>query len=93
MSYNAREYQAKWKRMKRYGATEEDLLRFDETTHCEICEIEFKGSDKCMDHCHTTMKVRGALCHKCNRTLGILENRDLDAFYKYIDKWKSMDLK
>ena len=82
------EYKRTYKRKTRYNATPEDFERFDATLNCEICGYEFKGNkDKCMDHCHSTLRVRGALCHKCNRTLGILENRDLESFYKYMKKY------
>lgn len=50
---------------------------------CAICEYEFndKGMQPCLDHCHTTNRVREALCYNCNVALGkfkenkkILEN-------------------
>lgn len=34
--------------------------------HKAICNL-------CIDHNHTTGKVRALLCHECNRKLGILE--------------------
>jgi hypothetical protein len=39
---------------------------------CDICNIH---KDKlkynlCVDHCHTTSKIRGLLCRKCNKALG-----------------------
>ena len=40
-------------------------------TICGIC-----ASDKklCIDHCHDTGKVRGRLCAKCNKALGLFHD-------------------
>ena len=52
-------------------------------TSCDICGVSWKeGNEKlCIDHCHTTGKIRGVLCKHCNHVLGhakdssvILEN-------------------
>jgi hypothetical protein len=51
----------------------------DQKGCCAICgkhESEFKRS-LCVDHCHTTLKVRNLLCMKCNSALGLL-NEDED---------------
>lgn len=53
---------------------------------CGICrEVGFKMLD-ChisglnVDHCHTTGKVRGLICHNCNRGLGLF--RDNPAYLR-----------
>lgn len=67
-----------------YGLTEEDykeLLR-QQGGVCAIC-----GNDEpnehgrtgtkfrlSVDHCHTTGRVRGLLCQKCNRAIGLLND-------------------
>jgi 5-methylcytosine-specific restriction endonuclease McrA len=57
---------------KQYGKPPENYT-------CPICErneVECAGegskiaSSWVLDHCHTTKKFRGWLCHKCNRGLG-----------------------
>jgi hypothetical protein len=47
---------------------------------CAICKIpdnklkNGKIQNFVVDHCHTTQKVRGLLCHTCNMRVGIVEN-------------------
>ncbi len=37
-----------------------------DSTHCDKCGCDYNGTIKCMDHCHTTGKFRGIVCHRCN---------------------------
>ena len=68
--------------MKQYGigiADVENLL--EEHNHqCGICFSkgfkmhESAQFDLVVDHCHDTGKVRGVLCHNCNRAVGLLKD-------------------
>lgn len=58
-----------------YGISSEEynLLLNKQNDSCAICKIhvsEIKGSFN-IDHNHSTGKVRGLLCHKCNKGLGL----------------------
>lgn len=47
-----------------------------QNNECKICSISLIGKNKCVvDHCHKTNKVRGLLCHSCNRGLGLFKDR------------------
>ena len=55
---------------KVYGTTyEEYKKRMSTSDKCEICSSK---ENLGYDHDHTTMKFRGVLCNKCNRSIGQL---------------------
>lgn len=61
-----------------YGISLEDYHRMlaEQGDCCKICGTH-KDTVKrslCVDHCHTTGKVRGLLCDTCNRCLGLLKD-------------------
>ncbi len=66
-----------------YGITfRQYRLMLDEQNHkCKICGGEgfIMNADRhkmklVVDHCHATGKVRGLLCHNCNRALGLMQD-------------------
>ena len=65
-----------YKRRSKYpGYTKEH----ENTMSCEICKIDLvagckSGNAQCIDHDHSTNKIRGVLCSHCNRGLGIFKD-------------------
>lgn len=65
-----------------------DLLE-EQNHECKICGSEGFTMAKhhkvklVVDHCHQTGKVRGLLCHNCNRALGLLQDN-----ISFLDKAK-----
>ena len=62
-------------RLRRYSFTKEQLVELWERQErkCAICSTPIL-LDAPIDHDHETGKVRGLLCHKCNRGLGQFED-------------------
>lgn len=63
------------RRIRTYNITERELdnLYNKQSSKCAICGIHEKNTDKkslCVDHDHTTGKIRGLLCDDCNVALG-----------------------
>lgn len=58
---------------KSYGMTLEDYERLisKQGGKCAICMLEEKGRKLTIDHDHVTGRVRGLLCRKCNRAIGV----------------------
>jgi hypothetical protein len=56
---------------RRYGITPEqyDALFIKQGGHCAICPSVPKTRRLHVDHDHTTKKVRGLLCYRCNNFL------------------------
>ena len=74
--------------LRPYGLTVQDYDTMYENQKglCLICEKPFEVL--CVDHCHTTNKVRGLLCTSCNIGLGHLKDdtRILQQAIKYLER-------
>lgn len=56
---------------------------------CAICKCPDPRNQLCIDHNHRTGDIRGLLCHRCNRGLGIIRD-DVNVLYdfiKYLNKY------
>ena len=68
---------------RRYGLTQADYdVMFSECGGvCEICKQPSTLLE--VDHCHSTGKVRGLLCNRCNKALGMFKD-DISNFQNAI---------
>lgn len=73
-----------------YGITlEEYTVMFEKQQGCcAICNTHQLNLKRqlCVDHCHSTMKVRGLLCDNCNHLLGKAKDNTtiLQAAFNYL---------
>jgi len=63
------------RRKRLYGCSPETFVKIMEKQgyRCAICrrpQNEIQQNAFCIDHCHETGKLRGALCHDCNVAIG-----------------------
>ncbi len=56
-------------KMSRYNLTPEQFDALPE--YCEVCG---STTNLCIDHDHSTGKVRGTLCSRCNQALGLMRD-------------------
>jgi translation initiation factor 2 beta subunit (eIF-2beta)/eIF-5 len=67
--------------LRLYNITVSDYekLKKDQNNKCKICNKPERATQSnrikrlAIDHCHTTGKVRGLLCHSCNVRLSFIE--------------------
>lgn len=83
---------------KKYGINLDDYELFINKQNgcCKICNIHVSQINKkhkkylCVDHCHKTKLIRGLLCDKCNRGIGLLQDNHeiLLSAYNYLKNWQ-----
>lgn len=60
-----------------YGLSIEefDLMKSNQNNSCNLCKRDESELDRplCVDHCHTSGKVRSLLCAQCNSALGLIK--------------------
>ena len=80
------ERKSKFKRQYGISLEQYDEMLQNQGYGCAICGTK-KPSERtkyfAVDHCHDTSKVRGLLCTKCNRGLGLFNDKT-DALQKAI---------
>lgn len=77
---------------KRYGITSDEArsMLSGQDSKCSICscEISFysesRNTQACFDHNHTTGRLRGLLCSRCNSAMGLLRD-DTNIAHKLIE--------
>ena len=65
------------KNIYKYNITREESEKLYSNTNCKICNAEFTkigGKRRVIDHCHSTGRVRGAICRNCNTGLGMFSD-------------------
>lgn len=82
---------AKW--LRQFGVSFDFVegLKKQQNYKCAICFSVLGSETKAhIDHCHTTGKVRGILCQKCNQAIGLLMDSvdNLKSAQAYLEKYK-----
>ena len=88
----SRDYMRKYDLKKSYNMTIEqyDEMLLKQNNCCGICKrhifeiISTKKFNFCVDHDHKTGRIRGLLCDKCNRGIGLLCD-DIDILINAIE--------
>lgn len=81
---------------KKYGMTESDYehMLSGQAGQCFICGPNIKNphwmKHLCIDHDHTTGKVRALICDRCNKLLGMARENSmiLKSAARYIERFK-----
>jgi len=70
-------------RKAKYGLSHAEFVAMLERQAglCACCTVPMApGRFTHIDHCHTTGRVRGIVCHNCNLAIGQLQNDPVRAF-------------
>jgi DNA-directed RNA polymerase subunit RPC12/RpoP len=61
--------------MKKFAVSEQDFINqlVVQDYQCAICGLAIDLT-ACVDHDHQTLELRGLLCQRCNRVLGVFQD-------------------
>jgi hypothetical protein len=86
---------------KKYGIDINDYeaLFIKQNGCCKICKVHISDANMkrkrnfCVDHCHKTNTIRGLLCDRCNRGIGLLKDdyKILFSAYEYLKETQCLD--
>ena len=83
-----KQYRRKAKLKQKYGISlnQYEEMKLAQNNKCAICNEEHERRPLNVDHCHTTGKIRGLLCDKCNMALGLLKDslELIDSLKRYL---------
>lgn len=76
-------------KMSRYNLTPEQFDALSD--YCEVCG---STTNLCIDHDHSTGKVRGTLCSRCNQALGLMRDnyRNIIKLANYLIKDETVQI-
>ena len=69
---------------QRYGITVDELAAMEASQKGLCASCHQKPKRLVIDHCHSTGKVRGLLCDRCNTIAGVLEDERRMAVQEYL---------
>lgn len=73
-SYKEKAWETKLKQLYKISKEDYNKLLKKQNNVCAICEKTNKDNRRlAVDHCHETGKVRGLLCDRCNRGIGMFD--------------------
>ncbi len=72
---------------RKFKLTEEEYQELMKHENCEVCGRDLSDK-KCIDHCHSTEKIRGVLCNNCNTALGLVGDsvQTLSKLIRYLER-------
>ena len=73
-TFECRDCRVITKNIYKYKISRKESEELYNTKNCNICNVIFtdKGPKRrCIDHCHETGEVRGAICRNCNSGIGM----------------------
>jgi hypothetical protein len=78
-------------RLEKYKISDEQFtaLWYVQSGACRICRaalVVAGTGGSAIDHCHTSGKVRGLLCYRCNVVLGNIEAVGIGKFIDYLTR-------
>jgi hypothetical protein len=84
--YKEIERNRQYKKMYGISIVDYDSMLKSQNGKCKVCGSDKSGPKErafSVDHCHTTGRVRGLLCTKCNVAVGFYEKHH-EAVLKYL---------
>lgn len=71
----SKDWYVRYRLQTRFGLTVEEFneKKKEQNNKCYLCNRKNSKKELCIDHNHNTGKIRKLLCHRCNTTLGLVD--------------------